>query len=247
MAKYTKKKKQQLNRVRQFIRRAEKRGYQFTQELKQNLPSFSTQKLKALSPTKLYQQATYELKGVKGETIDTLSGTEFRKIERIISAQKGVRTRKARALGITTEEYYDKYEWQYNSSFTSYEDEEPQEEYLPSFTRIVLDNIEALIHEYEGSSTELWRENAYKLEDELNAQCVKYGEEVIAHCCEQAPQESIAQAEKVIHSSTTQKLVENLTVFVMIITGEIPTIDDAKKFGETQDNNDVNWMQNGLA
>ena len=238
MAKFTKKKKQNLKRIRKFIKSAEKRGYKFSEELKKSLSSFTTQKLKSLTPKKLYKEAQYEVKSLEGETIDYLTGEQGREIERKLSAKKDARTRQ-----------YKKWQAEVEAgiSLSDYQYEEPQEEYLPSFTRIVLDNIEALINEYESSSTELWRENAYRLEDELNAQIIRYGEDVIAHCCEQAPQESIAQAEKVIHSSTTQKLVQNLTVFVMIITGEIPTVEQAKQYGETQDNNDTNWMQNGLA
>lgn len=242
MAKYTKKKKQNLKRIRRFIKSAEKRGYKFSEELKKSLSSFSTQKLKALTPKKLYKEAQYEIKSIEGETIDYLTGEQGRKIERSLSTKKGARTRQYKKWQAEVQAGISLSDYQYEDYY-----EEPQEEYLPSFTRIVLDNIEALIAQYEQSTTQLYRYNAYTLEDELNAQIIKYGEDVIAHCCEQAPQSAIAQAEEVIRSSTDEKLRYNLSIFVMIITGEVPTVEKAKEFGETQDRNDTNWMQNGLA
>ena len=241
LAKYTKKKKQNLRRIRRFIKSAEKRGYQFSQELKKSLSSLTTQKLKSLTPEKLYKHSTYQVKSLEGETIDTLTGEQGRKIERTLSAKKAARTRQYKKWQAEIEAGISLSDYQYEDY------EEPQEEYFPSFTRIVLDNIEALIAQYEHSTTQLYVHNAYTLEDELNAQIIKYGEDVIAHCCEQAPQSSIAQAEQVIYSSTEEKLRQNLSTFVMIITGEIPSIDEAKRMGETQDKTDVNWMQNGLA
>ena len=50
---YTSKKRQQLKRIRQFISRAEKRGYRFDAEFKNQLTGLSTQKLKNLTPKKL--------------------------------------------------------------------------------------------------------------------------------------------------------------------------------------------------
>ena len=51
---YTKKKSQQLKRIRRFISRAEKRGYRFDTDFKNQLTELSTQKLKNLTPKKVY-------------------------------------------------------------------------------------------------------------------------------------------------------------------------------------------------
>ena len=81
----------QLKRVRQFISRAEKRGYRFTDAFKDSLKEASTRKLKSYKPEKLYSLAT-----ALSETGEIISGTEARKLERSISAKKSAETRRKR-------------------------------------------------------------------------------------------------------------------------------------------------------
>lgn len=90
----------QLKRVRQFISRAEKRGYRFTDAFKDSLKEASTQKLKYYKPEKLYSLAT-----ALSETGEIISGTEARKIERSISAKKSADTRR-RKREEKEQEYY---------------------------------------------------------------------------------------------------------------------------------------------
>ena len=122
MAKYTPKKKQQLKRVRSFIRRAEKRGYEFPEELKSNLTSLSTQKLKTLTPEKLYKQAQYRV----GEHLTT-SGERGRQIERTIVAKKSLRTRMVNKYGY--EEYLRRYEPEAYRAYKEGYDREYQQYY----------------------------------------------------------------------------------------------------------------------
>lgn len=82
----------EYRRVRDFIRRAEGRGYRFSDELKWGLYGSSTQKLKGLTPKKLYEQAT----AVDEETGEILTGTQRRAQERSLSAKLGAFTRKIR-------------------------------------------------------------------------------------------------------------------------------------------------------
>lgn len=67
--------KKELKRVRQFIRRAEQRGYLFSDELKDDLYGYSTQKLKGLTPSKLYSMSRY----VDRETGEIFEWSERRK------------------------------------------------------------------------------------------------------------------------------------------------------------------------
>lgn len=90
--KQTPKKARNLDRIRKLISRAEKRGYIFPEELMQDLPTYSTQKLKALTADKLYSMA----KAVDKETGEILTGIEYRKRERSLSARLGALTRKAK-------------------------------------------------------------------------------------------------------------------------------------------------------
>lgn len=84
----------ELRRVRQFIARAEGRGYRFPDELKGNLYDYSTQKLKGLKPKKLYEMAT----AIDEETGEILTGPEKRRRERSLSAKLGALTKKIKGL-----------------------------------------------------------------------------------------------------------------------------------------------------
>lgn len=78
-------------RVRQFISRAEKRGYSFDEEFKESLKTAKYQTLKSYTPEKLYKKAEYlNLRNTEqygaGEII---SGTAGRRLERKLATEKG--------------------------------------------------------------------------------------------------------------------------------------------------------------
>ena len=77
----------QANRIKRFIRNAEKRGFEF-QPIDLTRPKRVTKKalkeLQDLRPKQLYEKAEY----VDQETGQILSGTEGRSLERLRSAQK---------------------------------------------------------------------------------------------------------------------------------------------------------------
>lgn len=86
----TKKRRKELDRVRKFIRRAEKRGYIFPEELKAGLTSKTTRALQYLTPRKLYESAEFQLDSV------TVPGMRGRAIERERAAVKAAVTRASR-------------------------------------------------------------------------------------------------------------------------------------------------------
>lgn len=241
MAKFTPKKKQNLRRIRRFIKSAEKRGFQFTEELKQNLSSYSTQKLKALTPEKLYKQATYSIGG------ETVTGTKGRQIERTISAKKGVATK------IRKREEREQREWEkaFEDARRHREAEEQrhieylrekrrkresyEEQYIPLFADIVLSNIEQMIEEglqndkYVGYKRKV-KDNAEILRrylaDEINA----YGREAVAKGCENSPDEAKMNAQLALYSSSQETCQAHCLEMVMVIKGNIPTINESKDF-----------------
>ena len=87
----------QVKRIKQFIRRAEKRGYQFSEDVLPQKPKRVTQasvrKLAKLTPEKLYQKAVYGGSASYGEIV---TGTEGVKLERSFKAKKAAETRKYR-------------------------------------------------------------------------------------------------------------------------------------------------------
>lgn len=94
----------QVKRIKQFIRRAEKRGYQFSENVLPQKPKRVTQasirKLARLTPEKLYQKAVYGGEATGGEIV---KGTEGIKLERKVRAQKAAQTRKYRLAEPTQE------------------------------------------------------------------------------------------------------------------------------------------------
>lgn len=83
------------NRVRSFVRRAEKRGYSFPESLIPSIPKRKTEasvrKLKKLTKDVLYSKATYGGEATYGEIV---SGKEGLKLERQLRANKASETRK---------------------------------------------------------------------------------------------------------------------------------------------------------
>lgn len=86
--------KKQQDRIKRFIKRAEKRGYEFNKNVIPQMPKRVTQKalktITNLKPQQLYKQAEY----VDRQTGEYLSGVEGRKIERAIATQKAKETRR---------------------------------------------------------------------------------------------------------------------------------------------------------
>lgn len=84
------------NRLRSFVRRAEKRGYSFPDTIIPSIPKRKTEasirKLKKLTKDVLYSKATYGGEVTFGEIV---SGKEGLKLERKLRAKKASETRKA--------------------------------------------------------------------------------------------------------------------------------------------------------
>lgn len=87
----------QVKRIKQFISRAEKRGYQFDNSVLPQRPKRVTQasvrKLAKLTPDKLYKKAVYGGLATDGEIVPAIEG---RKLERSLRAKKAAQTRKYR-------------------------------------------------------------------------------------------------------------------------------------------------------
>lgn len=89
----------QVKRIKQFISRAEKRGFHFNENVLPKRPSRITQasvrKLAKLTPEKLYQKAEYAGSVTYGEVV---SGVKGARLERSLRAKKGAETRKYKLL-----------------------------------------------------------------------------------------------------------------------------------------------------
>lgn len=87
----------QVRRIKQFISRAEKRGFHFNENVLPKRPNRITQasvrKLAKLTPEKLYQKAEYAGSATYGEIV---SGVKGRRLERSLRDKKATETRKYR-------------------------------------------------------------------------------------------------------------------------------------------------------
>lgn len=85
----------QLKRIKQFMRRAEQRGYQFIKNIIPKKPKKirpeSVENLKKITPEKMYKKSVYVGEATYGEIV---KGTLGRKFERKAQAQKAAQTRK---------------------------------------------------------------------------------------------------------------------------------------------------------
>ena len=120
----TAKRAKELKRVKQFIRRAEKRGYRFSEEFKASLTGKTTRALQNLTARKLYELAEYEV--LPGAYVPGLQG-RFR--EREEAAKKAVETRRKRAE----------------------KEKPPAPEEAPPLSDLVYQNVQATIDEYPSS------------------------------------------------------------------------------------------------
>lgn len=91
----TKQYNKELKRIKQFIRRAEKRGYKFDDNIIPKKPKKITQgsirKLKKINPDYLYKKSVYGGEATQGEIVTGLTG---RKAEKSLSAKRASYTRK---------------------------------------------------------------------------------------------------------------------------------------------------------
>lgn len=89
--------RKQRRRIQQFIRRAEKRGYQFSENVIPDKPKKirkeSVERLRKLTPEKLYKKSVYGGEATQGEIV---KGTKGLQLERKAKAKKASETRKAR-------------------------------------------------------------------------------------------------------------------------------------------------------
>lgn len=87
--------KKEAERIKRFIKRAEKRGYKFEENIVPAMPKRVTQaqltKIKKLTPEMLYRKATYTISGTQMQ----VSGEEGRKRERQQAYIKAQATREA--------------------------------------------------------------------------------------------------------------------------------------------------------
>lgn len=105
MDKYNAEYRRNRRRIQQFIRRGEKRGYTFNYSLPEtpkNITKKDLDKLKGITPDKLYSKAKYQT-----NSGNIVSGEKGRYIEQVNAAKKSVTTRLINEFTRETKTYFD--------------------------------------------------------------------------------------------------------------------------------------------
>lgn len=174
----------QLKRIKQAVRRAEKRGYMFEDNVVPQTPKRITKKsiqaLKEITPEKLYAKAEY----LDTSTGEVLSGQQGRKLEREKSALKAKQTRERKRAGSSP-----------------YQPSERQ--HYPSFSHMVINNYKAHIRQFNDVAYE-------KLSEWLERLIGAYGEDDVAIMLNEGAENGLIVTYQIVYSQDkmTQYIAE---------------------------------------
>ena len=208
----------ELKRLNRFIKRAEKRGYIFDENIIPETPQRITKKklseIKQINADVLYDTAKYFDK----ETGQTLSGLEGRRIERRKSAQKAAQTKK------------------FKSQNTA-----PEKPALPKESDIVLRNIEEMIANWQPSwhwsnyFIEVKKRDKTTLENLLQQTISEIGREEVAKRLQNAATNVIDTAERILYSSDEEQVNLDLVDIATIIKGRSLTPEESIDLTESSE------------
>ena len=181
--------KKQVKRIKQFIRRAEKRGYQFDENVIPQQPKRitkqSVERLKKLTPEQLYKKAEYGGEATYGEVV---KGTKGREIERKLSAQKAVETRRQRKY---LELYREQPELEFQQEDYSYDYYDTNE---PDFT--VEDSYNQDVTFYDRTVIQYYKQKLTEYNDVASERLLNWFEAVRQSQGDKATAQMIQQAQE---------------------------------------------------
>lgn len=192
----------QLRRIKQFIHRAEKRGYVFSDNIIPKKPKritkASVRKLQKITPKELYKKARYGGEATYGEIV---TGEEGRKAERKASAEKGAKTRKNKKISTSKQVNVSRETLTTDTSF---------------FANAVITNFRYHINQFnEVAST--------KLTNWLNNLLTKYGEEDVATMLNEGAENGVLVNYQIVYSN------DKLTNYISEMLDYLPEMGDFSK------------------
>lgn len=226
--------RKQLKRIRQFISRAEQRGYRFPTGFAESLKTLPTQTLKSYTPEKLYTQFATAILEKTGEVV---SGIERRAEERSESALKAASTRIEGKFAETIEgkllqEQLDETDDFEIPLYNPDEDPEYKRMMLVDEGRVVYANIEILIETYPSKGSE-------ELRRALNEEINTYGYDRVCASLALAPEQAISIAQDIVYYPTGGTTsAEAHRAFIKlgdIIKGTVRSEQDARTIGDVLD------------
>lgn len=211
------------NRIKRFIRNAEKRGYVFEPNLlppkPKTITSGSVRRLSKIRPAQLYNKA-YAISAVTGQPITV----EQRKREiREEASRKAWETRRRK-----------KDQEDYNRIKT---DKEWQQTFHAS--KLVWDKVQSMIANVGVQQSQ----SADLLNNLLNSEIRKYGVDTVMYSIAQASEDFLSTCEVIIRyhpsSAVSRTAVQHLYT---LISGNIPSDAEQAEIDEALDN-DENWEE----
>lgn len=208
----------ELRRLKQFIRRTEKRGFHYAEDIIPEKPKRITKKsierLQKLTPQVLYERATYKDPMTGAE----LTGTEGRLLERRRAAFKGVKTKSKRKIP-----------------------EIPDVGDLPVATHEIIENIREEIRKWAPSSgwTEFFADKKHRdkniLENMLEGAIRQEGENVIAARLEAHSYEVSTIIQEILYGSDTDQINNDFARFSQILLGRSLTVNESIELANAQE------------
>lgn len=230
--------KKQVNRIRRFYKRAEKRGFEFPEKINLEMPARVTRKkieeLKEWTAGRLYIGAKYVLPS--GER---LSAYEGRTIERRVAAFKGQRTKEAKKIEAEVRRRYEEGLEEY-----WFKEDDYSSSYVPEISHIILEQVENMIYDWSPSSS--WGEAfaGLKAEDQnllmnvLRNAIDMEGRDSVASRMEEYATEIIQLADQVLYDSNQQRVQQAIHRFQEIIQGRPLSFQESIRATEASEINE---------
>lgn len=234
-------------RIQRFIRRAEKRGYTFEENLIPDMPSRVTAKqlerIKALKPEELYKHATYK---VPNSNV-SVTGTEGRALERSVASLKAAETVRRR------KELYAKIESGYYENFYDTYDYTPEPEFV---SYLVYDNVQQMIDSwFPAENWSKWfagvkEEDKNQLKAIINGAESQYGITEVAKRMEDNAERIISLAQSILYesgggktgglNSNRNEIQRDFVEFASILKGSALTLQESAELSSMEENEEDN-------
>lgn len=208
----------ELRRLKQFIRRTEKRGFHYAGDIIPEKPKRITKKsierLQKLTAQELYKKATYK----DPMTGTELTGTEGRQLERRRAAFKGVKTKLKRKIP-----------------------EIPGVGGLPDATYEIIENIREEIRKWAPSSgwTDFFADKKHRdkniLENMFEGAIRQEGENVIAARLEAHSYEVSTIIQEILYGSDNDQINNDFARFSQILLGRSLTVNESIELANAQE------------
>lgn len=240
--------KKELKRIKQFMRRAEKRGYRWYYYELPKKPKKITEKsvsrLKKITPDLLYKKGEY-IEQDTGEILDAVKG---RTIERKRAAQKAAETYKQKKNRVKNEKQKQEHPKAPKHETTEPIYDEPyygeSDKYLPNYSEMVINNVYELIDSFNPGNFHSKRganegmRNRDRLRMILDSSIEKFGADAVAKRLNENASEIAEIVDKAMYHYEEAEI--HISRFATILNGGPLSASQAAEFAEMSEQSE-NW------